>query len=111
MPNITTNHAIAYTNYNINKQNLAKFGFALSLQKTIKGPLQRKGRLWSQPNYTELSLKLSNYELRSLFNKANCGLRITPPPSPPLRGHGNQKDKKGKFSIVKSQCSYIHEHS
>ena len=49
-------------NHNINKQNLTKFGFALSLQKPIKGPLHRRGRLWSQPNsFTELSLKLSNY--------------------------------------------------
>ena len=70
-------------NYNINKQNLAKFGFALSLQKPIKGPLHRRGRFWSQPNFTELSLKLSNYELRTLFNKANCGLRIIPYPPPP----------------------------
>ena len=30
---------ISFLNYNINKQNLAKFGFALSLQKPIKGPL------------------------------------------------------------------------
>ena len=79
MPNITTNHAIAYTNYNINKQNLAKFGFALSLQKTIKGPLQRKGRLWSQPNYTELSLKLSNYELRTLLIKQIVAYELPPP--------------------------------
>ena len=39
-------------NDNINKQNLAKFGFALSLQKLIKGPVERRGRLWSQPNFT-----------------------------------------------------------
>ena len=83
---------ISFLNYNINKQNLAKFGFALSLQKPIKGPLlHRRGRFWSQPNFTELSLKLSNYELRTLFNKANCGLRITLPPPPP-GGHGNQRN-------------------
>ena len=69
---------ISFLNYNINKQNLAKFGFALSLQKPIKGPLHRRGRLWSQPNFTELSLKFSNYELRTLFNEAKCGLRTTP---------------------------------
>ena len=93
-------------NHNINKQNLAKFGFALSLQKPIKGPLHRRGRFLSQPNFTELSLKLSNYELRTLFNKANCGLRITPPLPPGvtvIRGI-----KKGNFSIVKSQCRYVH---
>ena len=76
-------------NHNINKQNLAQFGFALSLQNPIRGPLERRGRLWSQPNFTELSLKLSNYELRTLFNEAKYRLRTTPPP-----GHGNQKDKK-----------------
>ena len=65
-------------NHNINKQNLAKFGFALSLQKPFKEPVERRGRLWSQPNFTELSLKLSNYELRTLFNEAKCGLRTTP---------------------------------
>ena len=69
---------ISGLNHNINKQNLAKFGFALSLQKPIKGPLHRRGRLWSQPNFTELSLKFSNYELRTLFNEAKCGLRTTP---------------------------------
>ena len=26
-------------------------------------------------------------------------------------GHGSQKDKKEKFSIVKSNCGHIHEHS
>ena len=31
-------------NHNINKQNLAKFGFPLSLQKLIKGPLTPKER-------------------------------------------------------------------
>ena len=78
-------------NHNINKQNLAKFGFALSLQKPIKRPLYRRGGLWSaQPNFTELSLKFSNYALRTLFNDE------LPP------GHGNQKDKKEIFSIVKS---------
>ena len=64
--------------HNINKQNLAKFGFALSLQKPIKGPLHRRGRLWSQPNFTELFLKFSNYVLRTLFNEAKCRLRTTP---------------------------------
>ena len=81
-------------NHNINKQNLAKFGFAHSLQKPIKGPVERRGRLWSQPNFTGLSLKLSNYELRTLFNEAKCGLRTTPHP-----GHGNQKDKKENFPL------------
>ena len=68
---------ISGLNHNINKQNLAKFGFALSLQKPIKGPVERRERLWSQPNFTELSLKFSNYELRTLFNEAKCGLRTT----------------------------------
>ena len=81
-PQVTFLSLISLLNYNINKQNLAKFDFALSLQKPIKGPLHRRGRFLSQPNFTELSLKLSNYELRTLFNKANCGLRITPPPPP-----------------------------
>ena len=31
-------------NHNINKQNLAKFGFPLSLQKLIKGPFTPKER-------------------------------------------------------------------
>ena len=31
-------------NHNINKQNLVKFGFPLSLQKLIKGPLTPKER-------------------------------------------------------------------
>ena len=48
-------------NHNINKQNLAKFGFPLSLQNPLRGH-------W--PNFTELSLKFSNYELRTLFNEA-----------------------------------------
>ena len=78
---------ISGLNHNTNKQNLAKFGFALSLQKPIKLPLERRGRLWSQP-FTELSLKFSNYELRTLFNEVKCGLRTTPP------GHGKKKDKK-----------------
>ena len=70
---------ISGLNHNINKQNLAKFGFALSLQKPIKGPLYRRGGLWSaQPNFTELSLKFSNYVLRTLFNEAKCRLRTTP---------------------------------
>ena len=69
---------ISGLNHNINKQNLAKFGFVLSLQKPIKGPLQRRGPLWSQPNFTELSLKFSNYALRTLFNEAKCRLRTTP---------------------------------
>ena len=38
--------------------------------KNLKGPLHKRGRLWSQPNFTELSLKFSNYELRTLFNEA-----------------------------------------
>ena len=67
---------ISGLNHNINKQNLAKFGFALSLQKPIKGPLHRRGRLWSQPNFTELSLKF--YVVRTLFNEAKCRLRTTP---------------------------------
>ena len=45
---------ISGLSHNINKQNLGLFGFALSLQKPIKGPLRRRGRLWSQPNFTEL---------------------------------------------------------
>ena len=69
---------ISGLNHNINKQNLSKFGFALSLQKPIKGPLHRRGRLWSQPNFTELSLKFSSYVLRTLFNEAKCRLRTTP---------------------------------
>ena len=69
---------ISGLNHNVNKQNLAKFGFALSLQKPFKGLVERRGRLWSQPNFTELSLKFSNYELRTLFNEAKCGLRTTP---------------------------------
>ena len=48
------------------------------LTKPIKGPLHRRGRLWSQPSFTELSLKLSNYELRTLFDEAKCDLRTTP---------------------------------
>ena len=80
-------------NHNINKQNLAKFGFPLSLQKPFKGLVERRGRLWSQPNFTELSLKFSNYELRTLFNEAKCGLRTKPP------GHGNQKNKKENFPL------------
>ena len=86
---------ISGLNHNINKQNLAKFGFALSLQKPIKGPVERRGRLWSQPNFTELSLKLCNYELRTLFNEAKCGLRTTNYPP----GQGNQKDKKENFPV------------
>ena len=39
--------------------------------------MERRGRLWSQSNFTELSLKFSNYELRPLFNEAKCGLRTT----------------------------------
>ena len=35
---------ISGLNHNINKQNLAKFGFPLSLQKLIKGPLTPKER-------------------------------------------------------------------
>ena len=65
---------ISGLNHNINKQNLAKFGFALSLQN----PVERRGRLWSQSNFTELSLKFSNYELRTLFNEEKCGLRTIP---------------------------------
>ena len=88
---------ISGLNHNINKHNLAKFGFALSLQKPIKGRVERRERLCSQPNFTELSLKLSNYELRTLFNEANCGLRITP--SSPLGVTVITGIKKGKFSI------------
>ena len=51
---------ISGLNHNINKQNLAKFGFALSLQNPLRGH-------W--PNFTELSLKFSNYDLRTLFNE------------------------------------------
>ena len=87
-------------NHNINKQNLAKFGFALSLQKPIKGPLHRRGRLWSQPNFTELSLKLSNYVLRTLFNEEKCGLRTIPRVTV-------IRKRKRKFSILKSQCSHM----
>ena len=47
---------ISGLNHNINKQNLAKFGFVLSLPKPVKGPLQRRGRLWCQPNFTELEV-------------------------------------------------------
>ena len=65
---------ISGLNHNINKQNLEKFGFALSLQKPFKGLVESRGRLWSQANFTELSLKLSNYVLRTLFNEAKCGL-------------------------------------
>ena len=68
---------ISGLNHNINKQNLAKFGFALSLQKPFKGLVERRGRLWSQPNFTELSFKFSNYVLRTLFNEAKCRLRTT----------------------------------
>ena len=69
---------ISGLNHNINKHNLAKFGFALSLQKAIKGWVERRERLCSQPNFTELSLKFSNYVLRTLFNEAKCRLRTTP---------------------------------
>ena len=34
---------ISGLNHNINKQNLAKFGFALSLQKPFKGLVERRG--------------------------------------------------------------------
>ena len=49
---------------------LAGLNHNSSLQKpAFKGPLHRRGRLWSQPNFSELSLKLSNYELRTLLMK------------------------------------------
>ena len=95
---------ISGLNHNINKQNLAKFGFALSLQKPIKGPLHRRGRLWSQPNFTELSLKFSNYELQTLFNEVKCGLRTTPRVTVIRR-------IKSKIFLCKKQGSYIYEHS
>ena len=65
------------------------------LTKPIKGPLHRRGRLWSQPSFTELSLKFSNYELRTLFNEAKCDLELPP-------GHGNQKNKKENFPSQKA---------
>ena len=95
---------ISGLNHNINKQNLAKFGFALSLQKPIKGPLHRRGRLWSQLNFTEFSLKFSNYELRTLFNEAKCGLRTTPRVTVIRR-------IKSKIFLCQKQGSYIYEHS
>ena len=95
---------ISGLNHNINKQNLAKFAFALSLQKPIKGPLHRRGRLWSQPNFTELSLKFSNYELRTLFNEAKCDLRTTPRVTVIRR-------IKSKIFFCKKQGSYIREYS
>ena len=70
---------ISGLNHNINKQNLAKFGFALTLQKLFKGPLHRRGRFWSEPNFTELSLKLSNYELRTLLIKQIVAYELPPP--------------------------------
>ena len=95
---------ISGLNHNINKQNLAKFGFALSLQKPFKGLVERRGRLWSQPNFTELSLKFSNYELRTLFNEVKCGLRTTPRVTVIRR-------IKSKIFLCKKQGSYIYEHS
>ena len=43
---------ISGLNHNINKQNLAKFGVALSLQNPLRGHSKRRGRLWCQPNFT-----------------------------------------------------------
>ena len=60
---------ISFLNYNINKQNLAKFGFALTLQKPFKGPLHRRGRFWSQ----------SNYELRTLLIEQIVAYELLPP--------------------------------
>ena len=95
---------ISGLNHNTNKQNLAKFAFALSLQKPIKLPAERRGRLWSQSNFTELSLKFSNYELRTLFNEVKCGLRTTPRVTVKRR-------IKSKIFLCKKQGSYIYEHS
>ena len=80
---------ISGLNHNINKHNLAKFGFALSLQKAIKGRVERRERLCSQPNFTELSLKLSNYELWTLFNEEIVAYELPPPPP---GDHGNHRD-------------------
>ena len=40
----------------------------------------------------------------------NCGLFLMKLKNQPP-GHGNEKDKKENLTIVKSQCSHIHEHS
>ena len=65
-------------NHNTNKQNLPNLVSPSPYKNPLRGDSTAEDCLWCQPNFTELSLKFSNYELRTLFNEAKCGLRTSP---------------------------------